>query len=98
MPTEFFIPKIIETQYQQLYDLVEHSKNGLLNFRDVAAFLGKDPQWLLRTTYNGRCPFAFGSDVGVNRGSVCFHALPFFNFMTQGAIFNQEVSDQLVRR
>lgn len=73
------IPPIILTEYDELYDLVQNqSDNGLLNFRQVAKFINKDPQWLLRTTYNGMCPFAFGSDKGVNRGSVCFHSLPFF--------------------
>ena len=86
--TSFELPPIILSEYDRLYDLVQNqSNNGRLDPRQVAEFIDKDVSWLLRTTYNGMCPFAFGSDKGVGRGNSCFHTLPFFSFMTQGVLY-----------
>ena len=88
MPIE--VPSIVLAKYDELYDLCQnHHKNGLLNPKDVAGLLGKDYQWLLNTTYTGDCPFAFGSDKMVGRGSSCFHVLPFCSWMTQGVLFRE---------
>ena len=85
----FEVPKIVVASYAELYDLVEnHNENGLLNPKDVAAFLGKDYSWFLNCTYSGNVPFAFGTNKMVKRGTSCIHVLPFFQFITQGTIFN----------
>lgn len=88
MSTNLAIPPSIMRQYEQLYNLVEYqTQDGLLTAKQVAEFLHKDPAWLLRATYDGMCPFAFGSNKGVGRGTSCFHSLPFFFYMTQGSLF-----------
>ena len=88
MSTNLTIPPVIMRQYEQLYNLVEYqTQDGLLTAKQVAEFLHKDPAWLLRATYDGMCPFAFGSNKGVGRGTSCFHSLPFFFYMTQGILF-----------
>lgn len=85
----FEVPKIVEASYADLCDLVENrSKNGVLNPKDVAAFLGKDFVWFRNCIYAGAVPFAFGTNKMVERGTSCIHVLPFFQFVTQGTIFN----------
>ena len=96
------IPQIVLDSYDELYDLCEnHNKNGLLNPGDVAAWLGKDRQWLLNATYSGAVPFAFGTNKMVGRGNSCFHVLPLFSFATQGILFRpaaeQEIIEKIVR-
>jgi len=81
------IPPIVENKYNELYNLCENSKDGLLNPKDVAHWLGKDVQWLLNTTYVGAVPFAFGTNKMLGRGNSCFHVLPLFSFATQGILF-----------
>lgn len=84
----FEIPPIIPEQYEALYNLCQYQSNcGLLNAQQVADFIHKSKEWLLRTTYAGNCPFGFGSDKGVGRGNVCYPVLPFFSYMTQGTLF-----------
>lgn len=98
METTLKIPPSILKKYEELYDLCENqTQNGLLLPRQVSEFVNKDVAWLLRTTYNGQCPFAFGSDKGVGRGNACFHALPFFSFMTQGMLFRPVADQQFLK-
>lgn len=85
----FEVPKIIEASYAELYDLIENqSETGLLDPKDVAAFFGKDYDWFRNCIYAGAVPFAFGTNKMVKRGTSCIHVLPFFQFVTQGTIFN----------
>lgn len=85
------IPPIVEESYAELYELCQkHNKNGVLNPRDVAAFLGKDYAWFNNCIYAGAVPFAFGTNKMVGRGTSCIHVLPFYQFATQGTIFRPD--------
>lgn len=100
---EMLVPKIVTESYAELYDLCEnHNNNGVLNPQDVAAFLGKDFVWFRNCIYAGGVPFAFGTNKMVGRGTSCIHALPFFQFMTQGTIFrpvaDRENLQQIIER
>lgn len=82
------VPPIIGEKYDELYELVQNkSKDGILLPKQVATFLNKDMEWFLNTIYEGTCPFAFGNNRGVQRGSSCIHVLPFYAYMTQGTLF-----------
>ena len=95
---EMKIPPIVDQKYQELFDLCEnHNKNGLLNPKDVARWLGKDVQWLLNTTYAGAVPFAFGTNKMLGRGNSCFHVLPLFAFATQGILFRPVADQEKIR-
>lgn len=86
---KLIVPKIVLEKYDELYDLVENqSTDGILLPKQVARYLGKDTEWLLNTIYEGSCPFAFGNNRGVKRGSSCIHVLPFYAYMVQGQLFN----------
>ena len=87
--TQLKVPPIVAESYKELYDLCEnHNRNGVLNPKDVAAFLGKDYQWFNSCIYAGAVPFAFGTNKMVGRGTSCIHVLPFFQFATQGRLFH----------
>lgn len=99
MQETFIVPEIIKESYADLCQLCEkHTKNGLLNPADVAAFLGKDKQWLLNATYSGAVPFAFGTNKMVGRGNSCFHALPLFAFATQGMLFRPVAEREIIKQ
>ncbi len=84
---EFKVPPLIGEKYDEFYDLIQNkSKNGVLNPKDVAEFLGKDFAWLRNCIYAGGVPFAFGTNKNVDRGTSCIHVLPFYQFMTQGSL------------
>ena len=84
----FKIPPIVTESYAELYDLCQnHNRNGVLNPKDVAAFLGKDFDWFRSCIYAGAVPFAFGTNKMVERGTSCIHVLPFYQFATQGIMF-----------
>lgn len=69
--TQLKVPPIVAESYKELYDLCEnHNRNGVLNPKDVAAFLGKDYQWFNSCIYAGAVPFAFGTNKMVGRGTI----------------------------
>ena len=101
--SQLLIPPIVAESYDELYDLCQnHNRNGVLNPKDVAKFLGKDFVWFRSAIYAGAVPFAFGTDKMVGRGTSCIHVLPFFQFMTQGTIFrpvaDRENLQQIIER
>ena len=81
------IPQTVLEQYNRLAELCEKSKDFNISAQEIANLIGKDKTWLLRTTYNGACPFGFGSDIGVARGNCCYPVLTTFQWMTQAALF-----------
>lgn len=86
--SEFLVPPIVLESYDRLYDLCQnHNRNGVLPTQSVAGLLGKDYEWLNRAIYAGAVPFAFGTNKVVGRGASCIHVLPFYQYMTQGALF-----------
>lgn len=82
------IPPIITERYEQLYDLVQNqSKDGKLEVKLVAEYLGRDVDWLRRALCNGAVPFGFG-DGTTGRAVSYIGILPFFQFETQCNLFN----------
>lgn len=75
------VPEVIVKRHEQLARLCEGNKNGQLRVDDVAKYLGKSRQWLLRMLDEGRCPFGFGSSSGVGRGSYCIDMLQLYNYI-----------------
>lgn len=89
---EFKIPPIIPEEYDKLYDLVQNqSKAGRLFANQLCNAYSWDSSAFARSVYNGTCPFAFGDNKGVGKGVIYIPVLPFYNFMTQGAIFKAAI-------
>lgn len=75
------IPKAVIERHEQLCRLCEKNKKGQLLVNDVAKYLGKSRQWLLRMLDEGRCPFGWGSSAGVGKGSYSIDMLQFYNYI-----------------
>lgn len=99
---DFSVPPIVLESYDKLYDLCQnHNRNGVLSTQSVAELLGKDYGWFNSAIYAGGVPFAFGTNKMVGRGTSCIHVLPFYQFMTQGALFrpvaDREEIEQIIK-
>lgn len=87
--SQIIIPQIVLDSYADLCALCDSHKDGRISAINTAEYLGMSYESFRNLIFAGKVPFAFGNNQNVGRGVSCIHVLPFYQYMTQGAMVNQ---------
>lgn len=84
-----FPPKVLELD-SQLYDLCNGA--AAISIEEASPLIGVNPKTLRHSIYYGTCPFGIGNPPEkYAQGFGRVVTLPFYNFMTQGALYKFKV-------
>ena len=92
MSGKFEIPPLIESRYDELYDLVQNkSVDGHIDVKQLAEYYHRDRAYIQACIVSGAVPFAF-APYGGGRPVSQIGILPLFLFETQGSFVRMKIT------